>query len=96
MRHNNSQHRREKNWLILSQLDESLGTYFIIKQRDSESDLSVFVVDMKIVILMKLDAGFITHHADAFLQYAPHTEVVSGDHLSRQGFPGERYKNYVN
>lgn len=29
-----------------------------------------------------------THHADAFLQYTPNTEIVSGYHFSRQGFPG--------
>lgn len=25
-----------------------------------------------------------THHADAFFQYAPNAEIVSGDHFSRQ------------
>lgn len=29
----------------------------------------------------------LTHHADAFLQYAPNTEIVSGDHLDGQIFP---------
>ena len=29
-----------------------------------------------------------THHADAFLQNTPHAEVVPGDHLRRQRFPG--------
>lgn len=36
-----------------------------------------------------------THHADAFLQNIPNTEVISGDHFSWQLFPGLNKKNDI-
>lgn len=54
---------------------------------NQEFDNILFMANRMLKIEIKLEADR-THHADAFLQYTPHTEIVSGDHFSRQGFPG--------
>lgn len=35
------------------------------------------------------------YHANAFLQEAPNTEVMSGEHRGREGFPAQETERHI-
>lgn len=71
-------------------LDSSCDSTARIQKTHKKNNRKIITCTIHNICIKRLHINNIEpmpHHANAFLQYAPHTVVVLGGHGSRQGFP---------